>query len=585
MDYIIADPIIIPEDQRKYYSEAVAYLPNCYQVNSAQPVSTKKFDRKKLGLPENAFVFASFNKPFKIEPGTFSAWTKILKEVPGSVLWLLNYNRLANSNIKKHAKEAGIDPKRIVFGEFLPKKDHLSRMVHADLVLDTFIYGGHTSTSDALWMNLPVVTLRGDSFPSLVASSILANLGMQELITDTPEEYVNLAVKIAKDKKYLSELKKKIIKNKRTFPLFNTEQFARDIEHLYQEMWKKYLKGEMPRTITPSLNIEPGLIDKAQEEYGKGNLERAKEYLKQAIKDKADNYVAIYYLGMIEHELGDDKKAEKCFRKVMAVSPHFPDVFVNLGNIVKDSGDVGEAEQLFNEAIKIDPNFPIPYNNLGLIYRERGEYKDAIRMFGKAVEINPKFAEAYNNLGACYWDLGDNDKLMKYCGLAIEYGGERFAEPYKNIGAVLLAKDETEKALEYLETSKKISPENSKINNDLLLTYSELCDWDKQDKLLSELNLESINPFVASIYIDNPKINFEITKKWAQGYEKRVNPNSVRIDHDKPAAKKKLKIGYISADFSDHPVGWIIRGLFRAHDRKKVETYVYSFGNKSKKDL
>jgi len=241
MDYIIADPILIPDDKREHYSEKIAYLPNSYQVNVKERlISDKSLSRKEVGLPDNAFVFCSFNNNYKITPETFDRWMRILQLVEGSILWIFKSNETAVENLKKEAELRGIDSSRLVFASFLPVEEHLKRIQLADLFLDTLPYNAHTTASDALRVGLPVITLMGESFASRVAASLLNAVGLPELITTTPKGYESLAIELATKPKFLREIKDKLFTNLSTSPLYNTKLFTQDIETAYQEMYQFY---------------------------------------------------------------------------------------------------------------------------------------------------------------------------------------------------------------------------------------------------------------------------------------------------------------------------------------------------------
>jgi predicted O-linked N-acetylglucosamine transferase (SPINDLY family) len=251
IDYIIADKTLIPPELQSCYSEKVVYLPNSYQVNDRKRViSDKKFTRQELGLPDHIFVFCCFNNNFKILPATFDGWMRILKVVEGSVLWLLQDNAWAVENLKKEAKKQGILADRLVFAERMPLSDHLARHRQADLFLDTFPYNAHTTTSDALWAGLPVLTLLGSSFASRVAASLLNTIGLPELITNTQEEYEALAIELALNQNKLAEIKLKLANNRLTTPLFDTPLFTKNLETAYIKMMDRYQDDLQPDHIS-----------------------------------------------------------------------------------------------------------------------------------------------------------------------------------------------------------------------------------------------------------------------------------------------------------------------------------------------
>ena len=249
-DYIIADKTLIPSEFKKFYSEKVIYIPNSYQVNDRKRlISDKQFTRQELGLPKDGFVFCCFNNNFKILPSTFESWMRILKAVHGSVLWLLADNSWTTENLRKEALNHGIDANRLVFAERVSPPEHLARHRQADLFLDTFPYNAHTTTSDALWVGLPVITLMGKSFASRVAASLLNTIGLPELITDTREEYEILIIDLATNPKKLADIKLKLINNRLNTPLFDTPLFAKNLEAAYIKAYAMYQAGLQPDHI------------------------------------------------------------------------------------------------------------------------------------------------------------------------------------------------------------------------------------------------------------------------------------------------------------------------------------------------
>lgn len=250
MDYIIADKTVIPEKNKKFFSEKIIYLPNSYQPSEKdRTFSEKSFTKQILNLPKDEFIFCCFNTIKKILPNIVKLWVEILNKVPKSVLWLLTDNENAKKNLIVEFEKKKIKPQRIIFGNKVPIKDHLARIKFADLFLDTFPYNAHTSCSDSIWAGLPILTLEGDSFQSRVASSLLKTTGLNELIAKNEKEYVNKAVHIAKNKKYLNQLKKKLLVSKDTNPLFDNKSFTNNIEKAYNIVIKKYINEKDPEDV------------------------------------------------------------------------------------------------------------------------------------------------------------------------------------------------------------------------------------------------------------------------------------------------------------------------------------------------
>ncbi len=230
-DYLLADNVIAPNQAD--FSEKLLYLP-CYQPNdSVRPVG-KPTQKYAHHLPENSFVFCCFNQSFKITPDVFATWMRLLKQVPNAVLWLLECNQWAKSNLQTEAENAGVDKNRLVFAPRVTIAEHLERHNHADLFLDTLPYNAHTTASDALFMHLPLLTCIGNTLASRVAASLLQRANLPELITQHLQEYEQKALDLAQNPAKLSQLKQKLIHNLANSALFNPAQFVRELENLYK---------------------------------------------------------------------------------------------------------------------------------------------------------------------------------------------------------------------------------------------------------------------------------------------------------------------------------------------------------------
>ena len=237
IDYIIADPVVIPQELEGGYSEKIVYLPNSYQVNDRQrQIADIKFSKAQCGLPENGFVFCCFNNSFKIIPPIFDVWMRVLQNVSGSVMWLLEDNAKAAENLRMEAKQRGINPERLIFAPRMPLSEHLARHHLADLFIDTFPCNAHTTASDALWAGLPVVTLTGHSFASRVAASLLNAIDLPELITTNIQGYEDLLIELGNNPDKVHEIKQKLQRNRLNTPLFDTPSYCRHLESAYEQM-------------------------------------------------------------------------------------------------------------------------------------------------------------------------------------------------------------------------------------------------------------------------------------------------------------------------------------------------------------
>ena len=234
MDYIIADRVIIPESLQGNYQEKVLYMPSSYQANDgARKISENNYSRDDFGLPNQGFIFCSFNNNYKITPSIFDSWVRILSEVKGSVLWLLEDNPWASTNLRKAAAAKGLDPERLIFAKRMPLAEHLARHRLADLFLDTFPCNAHTTASDALWAGLPLITIAGEAFASRVAASLLHAVDLPDLVTKNQKQYEDLAISVGSDAQKLQSIKSRLSENVAQSPLFDIKKYTLDLESLY----------------------------------------------------------------------------------------------------------------------------------------------------------------------------------------------------------------------------------------------------------------------------------------------------------------------------------------------------------------
>jgi predicted O-linked N-acetylglucosamine transferase (SPINDLY family)/SAM-dependent methyltransferase len=250
IDYVIADPFVLPMDQTSCFDEKIVHLPHCYQPNDRKRIiSDLTPTRAECGLPEQGFVFCSFNNSYKFTPAFFDVWMRLLTAVPGSVLWLLESNPFMTGNLRREASDRGVDPSRLVFAPRCSPPDHLARHRLADLFLDTLPYGAHTTASDALWAGLPVLTCMGTTFAGRVAGSLLHAVGLPQLVTSSLKDYEALALRLAREPGPLVDLRRALAANRLGTPLFDCAAYTRHFEAALAGMWETWVQGEAPRAF------------------------------------------------------------------------------------------------------------------------------------------------------------------------------------------------------------------------------------------------------------------------------------------------------------------------------------------------
>ncbi|MBB4064515.1 O-linked N-acetylglucosamine transferase, SPINDLY family protein [Gellertiella hungarica] len=259
LDYAITDRIVTPDAAIPFFEEKLCRLPDTYQPNGMlnRPLP-KPVSRREAGLPEGAFVFASFNAIQKITPGAFALWCRILKAVPHAVFWVFAERNEARANLMRAFRMAGIEEERIVFTSGIPYAAHVARLPAADLGLDSFPYNGHTTTSDMLWAGLPLLTMRGHAFQARVSESLLAAAGIDGLLAHGPDDFVARAVALAASPDRIAALKATIEQNRFRAPLFDSERFTRHLESAYRLMADRARQGLAPTLLDiPALPPRP----------------------------------------------------------------------------------------------------------------------------------------------------------------------------------------------------------------------------------------------------------------------------------------------------------------------------------------
>lgn len=248
VDYIIADSFVAPMEQQPFYSERIVHLPHFYLPHDTRRTLAKKTPtRAECGLPEKGVVFCCFNNTYKITPEFFEVWMRLLREVPSSVLWLLEANSFVRENLQREATLRGVASDRLIFAPMLSYHDHLVRYRLADLFLDTLPYCAHTTASDALWLGLPVLTCAGSTFAGRVGASLVRAAGLGELATTSLEEYGELAFRLARAPDLLVGLRERLLANRSEQPFFDMARFTRDVETAYETMSDIWCRGELPR--------------------------------------------------------------------------------------------------------------------------------------------------------------------------------------------------------------------------------------------------------------------------------------------------------------------------------------------------
>ena len=251
IDYTIVDRVLVRDDERDNGNGPLIRLADAFQCGDRVPLPPGAPTRTAVGLPETGTVYCAFGNWLKIDSEVFDTWLEILGAVPDSVLWLSGDNKPGSGDtLRQRAAAAGIDPRRLVFAARLDDKaGHLYRHRAADLFLDTFTFSAATTTTDALWAGLPVLTRPGPTGQSRLSESLLRATGFTETIVTDRAAYVDMAVRLGRDPAARAALKKKLEALLPTAPLYDASRFVRQFRSIYETVWARHVAGNPPAHV------------------------------------------------------------------------------------------------------------------------------------------------------------------------------------------------------------------------------------------------------------------------------------------------------------------------------------------------
>ena len=247
--WLITDHAAIPPEMAPWCSEELVYLPDSFLATTRHEISEEVFTRSQFGLPEDGFVLANFNGPYKIDPETFAVWMRLLRKVPDAVLWLRGGTEGSERNLRREAEARGVSPDRLIFAGIIPHARHLKRLKLADLGLDGYYHSGGVTTTDALWAGLPVLTVAGPTPSAQTGVSALKAAHLPELITYSLGEYEKVMHRFANNREELKIVRDKLAATRDQVPLFDPDRQARHLEIAYKMMWERYEKGLPPESF------------------------------------------------------------------------------------------------------------------------------------------------------------------------------------------------------------------------------------------------------------------------------------------------------------------------------------------------
>jgi predicted O-linked N-acetylglucosamine transferase (SPINDLY family)/ADP-heptose:LPS heptosyltransferase len=414
-------------------------------------------------------TFGSFNNRAKLSPRTIALWAEIMGQVPDARL-LLKATQFKDAGTRKRCREAfvaaGVDDDRIEILSPLPDAgDHLALYGRVDIALDPLVYNGTTTTCEALWMGVPVVTLRGDRHAARVGASILAATGLASLIAETPDRYVAIATRLAGDLDTLAQLRAGMRELLRKSPLCDAAGFARRMERAYREAWQHWCATQAAAGSAPAAPAAPdgaqppdAIEARARQLLDAKQLDEAEAMLRALTARAPDRATAWFLLGRVRHAAGDLDAAIDFLRKAIALDPRLAAAHSDLGIFLQGRGQLAEAEACYRRAIELVPNFAAAMSNLGAVLAERGRLEEASGWYSRAIAERADFPDAHNNLGATMAKLDRVEEAEALHRRAIALKPD-FADAHYNLGVALHGQGRFDEALAGYAEAVRLNPD------------------------------------------------------------------------------------------------------------------------------
>ena len=483
IDYFIADPYVLPENAESYYNTKIWRLPQTYLAVNGFEVGTPNLCRADLDIPQDAIVYLSVQDPHKRHPEVIRDQMSILRQVPNSY-FLIKSSGVSISFEEQFiaiALEEGVSSERLRFLPHTPTEEiHRANYAIADIILDTYPYNGATTTLEALWMELPIVTRVGEQFFARNSYTMMLNAGVTEGLAWTGAEYIKWGVRIGNDPDLRQQISWKLKQSKRTSPLWNTKQFTKEMEFAYEQMWAEYVKLE-----TQALAINPSqlqAIAKAEEQNTQGIIFAQENKLDLAIacfRDATDinpECVESYYnLGIALDQKEEFEPAIASFQKVIDLNPEYANAYFNLGLVLTHQDKHKEAVSYFQKSLLLSPQDFEYHLSLGNALLAQKQWEEALTYYRKAIQINPKSVSLQCSIGLALGSQKKYTEAIPYLKSAINIDSQS-AEAHNTLGWILAKLNNQQvDAIRCFETAINLDPS-------LVEAYSNLINLLNDDK-------------------------------------------------------------------------------------------------------
>jgi predicted O-linked N-acetylglucosamine transferase (SPINDLY family) len=578
-----ADP---PGESDRLSTEQLVRLPNTYFCY--RPLDQCPEVGALPALANGWITFGCFNNFAKLSDQFLEAAARVLRRVPGA-RFLLKARPLSLADVaarvRKKFAEFGVDPARLDLRGWAPKVvNHLAIYDEVDIALDSFPYNGATTTCEAFWMGVPVVSIAGDRHAARVGSSLLAAVGLDELLAESVDGYVDAAVRLASDLERLATLRAGLRDRMRASPLMDGAGLTRALENSYLELWERKL-GERSTAEDAGGDDATELLREAAAHRALGRLLEAEAAYKMVLRRQPDQLEALTAVWDLEHESGDPGAAVDWLSRGIARSPHHAGLRYMLGCSLQAQGRFADAAAAFGKAIELDPRMAKAHNNLGCTLEAAGQLGGAMHCYQRAIGIDPQLAVAQYNFGNAWRQAGDERQAIGHFRQALSLE-PRHADWQCNLGTALynrLSLDEAETAF---RAGLDIDPRFAAAHSGLAAALIALGRVDEAEASFRRAIEENASApgihsglLLALHYRHGNDAEFLHRQHmaWAKAHHDDVGRVGARSRAELAASGgRRLNIGYLSADFARHPVAHFIEGVLAAHDPRQFNVFCYS---------
>lgn len=538
-------------------------------------------------LPARAaghITFGCFNNLPKLSAAFLDAAAQVLAAVPGSRL-ILKSRTLSTPHVAERLRErfrrAGTDLARVdLRGWEASFGGHMEVYRSIDIALDSFPYNGATTTCEALWMGVPVVSLVGDRHAGRMGSSLLCAVGLEELVARDVAGYVETAVALAGDPGRIENLRHGLRERIRRSPLMDATGFTRALEQCYIDIWQKKIKPESSSGKGDDDAIA-GLLRQIPDLRSAGKKIDAEEACKEVLKHRPDHMEALTALWDLSYETQNHGVAVEWLRRGIAANDGFARLHYMMGYSLMGQGNMGDAAASFRKALTLDPTLATAHNNLGCALEAVGNLGEAVECYRTAIALEPRLADALYNLGNAHGRIGDADRAIEYIGQALQLESGR-VDWKCNLGDLLVQRLRLDEAVESYDAALKIDAGDARAYEgragarQLLGRAAEAeADFREAMKLKPDDGHVHSAWLLCLHYRRGDEALLEEHLAWAKRHTRGIGRQVARAARER-RPDRRINIGYLSPDFKRHSVACFVEPLLAAHDRQRCKVFCYS---------